>query len=267
MLRCAVALFLVAQAYCATTPAPETDEFSKVLDKFKNNMFTAKCEATEWNAWMDTCIWYKGNWGARMENRVEDMKKAGCKVPPATGMKSLMKRFGNFSWWSDSPIVKKIPDTPCGFCGRKVKCCTKNVDNFLQQSYFSQPCNIDSNTPCTMDQLTKDDFTYMANKYPTEWTHTFTADNACNYNLFMNWAAAKFESTKAYNIVKPLLCQMFGTLKPQIQCASNGANQCFCCCTGYTPINGVCQPTFTTEAPTTAGPITTTFVDETCHKL
>uniref|UniRef100_A0A915K0B5 Uncharacterized protein n=1 Tax=Romanomermis culicivorax TaxID=13658 RepID=A0A915K0B5_ROMCU len=199
-----------------------------------SKLFSSKCESNQYTEWTN-CLWPHGDLRLAINNFLNSAKEKSCKVPNPAMLNSAFSTLQKGTY-KEHPLYSRIPDQPCGFCGRKVKCCSKNVKNFLKQSYKSDACD-QTLSFCTLPRMSDDYVAGLASKY----ANVSFNGNHCDYDQYTRNEFESFKSMPAYNFIKPLICQIYSSTKPKINCVEVG-NECRCCCLHYKYINGQCVP-------------------------
>jgi len=213
----------------------EVGDLQSAIHKLKTQLFTVKCDdANEGHLYSDwiTCLWPHGDLRAMVRDFVQDAREKDCKMPPRKLVAIALQTLRG-SNYVDHPLYKKIPQTQCGYCGRKSRCCRKSR-SFLTQSFSSDYCD-EGSEPCEGTPLDSDSLRELSQWYPD----LEQPEDKCDFSPYIGRELEKLHGGSAFTYIKPLLCQVLGTTRPSINCVNLG-DKCACCCFGFKYEDGQC---------------------------
>jgi hypothetical protein len=197
----------------------------ELLDRFGKRLFAMTCDEHE-DLYTDytSCIWPRGDPVEFIRKVVREGVSVGCKMPPRRLMESGLEflETGAADVIMNHPLFNKLPETPCGLCSRRIRCCTR-ARSFFTQALDSEKCGIDTE-PCNIAPLTDDEMAKLSELHPE-----VEATGRCDYNAFIRANLDSLHKSDLFPFVRRAICQLFDTTRPNIKCISVN-DTCKCCC-------------------------------------
>lgn len=220
-------LAFLATTFLATPSNGQSIDFNIVA----KNMFTSKCNPDEYSDWTD-CMWPGGDLQPVISKFISDAVRKNCKAPPK-GMVKLAYEYMRQGTYSNNTLYVMLPREQCGYCGRRVQCCPTSR-SFLAQSYKSDFCS-SAQSYCSVKPINDTQLAALQAEYTSV---QFNGDR-CDFAQFGKAEFDKIKNHEGFPIFKAMLCQIYKSTQPKINCVSVDG-QCRCCCMEYVYRDGQC---------------------------